>query len=160
MAKRLLRGVSFCPSEWCDQWKNPRFHLVPDFTRTYHCHKCAAPCEMVSDTFDYKGGQPFRQVRVEFDWDSVEHRYKQIAIVTNEDSEGIGVHTFRTAMIKTQQRALEVATARLSNLTYGDDAEQHFVLVNLDHSLEEVKRVCSLMRSQAVGEVTRTRAVV
>ncbi len=160
MAKRLLRGVSFCSTESCDQWKNPRFHLAPDFTRDYRCHKCGAPCEMVCDTFDYKGGQPFKQVRVEFDWDSVEHRYRQIAIVTNEASEGVGVHTFRTAMIKTQQRALEIATARLSNLACGDDVERHFVLVNLDHSLDEVKRVCSLMRSRAVGEVERTRAVV
>lgn len=157
---RLLRGVSFCLTEQCREWKIAKFYLAPDFTRVYYCHICGSPCEMVADTFDYTGGQPFKQVRVEFDYDSVEHRYRQIAIVTNEDSAGTGVHTFRTAMIKTQQRALEIATARLSNLACGDDAERHFVLVNLDHSLEEVKRVCSLMRARTVGEVAATQAVV
>ncbi len=147
MARPLLRGVSYCSTEECREWKAPRFHLsaVFDPDKPYYCHCCRTPCEMVVDSFDYTGGHPFRQVRVEFDYDSLEHRYRAVAIVTNHACEGIGVHTFRTAMIKTEKRALEIAECRLSNLSFGADADRCFALVNFDHPLEEVKRVCAQM---------------
>ncbi len=147
MAK-LARAVMLCTTPECREWKQGRFMLASQFLEVErYCACCGGPVDFVPDTFDYTGGQPYRQVRVEYDYDCIEHRYRAIAIVTNEDSEGIGVHTYRTAVVKTEKRALQIAESRLSNLCAGQDAAQYSLIIDFADSLEEIKRVCAAMTS-------------
>jgi len=138
---RMSRSVSYCVNPECDDAGSGRFHLGKVDPETY-CNICHQLSTIVPETFDYSGGQPYRQVRVEYDYFAPEARYRGLAIVTNEaipEAEG-GIHTFRSPLIKTPKRALTAAEHRLSNLSQGQQPDQLHTTVNFDKPFDEVKR--------------------
>ena len=137
---RLKRSVTYCMNETCDQWIKPRFHLGPILDAELLCCKCAGNAVIVSESFDYSGGNPCRQVRVEFNYCPLDERYLGLVIVTNEDLLEGGVYTFKTPLLKTQRRALQVAEERLSNLSLNQLADSLPAYINFDLPLEDVKR--------------------
>jgi hypothetical protein len=62
-------------------------------------------------------GTAFKEVRVEFNYDPIQKRFRDLAIVRDEAIWGRGsTYTLRSPLIKTEKRALSVAEAVLANL--------------------------------------------
>ena len=60
----------------------------------------------------------FREVRVEYDYDPIQKKYKCIAILADEGMDEGDVYTLFSPLIKTDKRALKVAEGLLATLSY------------------------------------------
>jgi len=96
---------------------------------------------------------PFKEVRVEFDYDLLEDKFRQLAIVRDESIWGTGnKYLLKSPLIKTEKRALKVAEAILGNLQRWDDMfdgegipnTREFV-ISWDDSLPEFTRKLAIV---------------
>jgi len=112
----MKRGVGYCENTNCGAYLKGVFLL--NHGDTFYCHLCReegwAEIEKGSFTGD---SDIFKEVRVEFNFDALHRVYTETAIVIDDSLPGThNVYTLRSALIKTEQRALRVAEAILSNL--------------------------------------------
>ncbi len=155
---RIRRGCGFCLSPECARQHQAQFLLGS--RDTFSCNVCNTSGLYVEETFDYILGQPYRQVRVEFDYDSHTREYRGLAIVTNEDipeGEG-GVHTYRSPLYKTPKRALQAAEHRLSNLTVGRDADGYEITISWDDPMPKYKAALREWQDRLVGTPEKVAA--
>jgi hypothetical protein len=85
----------------------------------FYCPRCRQPGFIVHERGIVRrnNGDPFKEVKVEFNYDPVGTRFREIAIVRDEAIWGRGSqYTLMSPLIKTEQRALKVAEAILANL--------------------------------------------
>lgn len=148
---RMQRGVGYCTTSNCSREYKANFLLGP--TAAFRCLECRTDGLFVPETFDYKRGQPYRQVRVEYDYDPALCKYRGLAIVTDESipEDRGGVHTFRSPLFKTSKRALDAAALRLSNLRAGLEPGGLLVLLDFDAPIEEFRAKLRAWESRLVA---------
>lgn len=143
----MKRGVGYCMDEECEEYTKGVFLL--NHGPRYFCNRCRVEGIIEAEHGSEKlpGDPIFREVRVNYDFDPIELRYRCTAIVRNDDIEVAerNVYTLSSPLIKTEKRGLKVAEATLSNLEYArlDGAmipkiTEH--IIQFDASSDEWKR--------------------
>jgi len=116
----------------------------------FKCTKCNSQTHVVGEVAQIlNDSKMFREVRVEFNYDPLALRYRDVALVRNEDEDlpkDANVLTVFSPLIKTDKRALRVAESYLAQMsltpaTKGDDVPHiRETLLNFDKPMNEVKR--------------------
>jgi hypothetical protein len=111
----------------------------------FYCPRCRHLGTVVKEVgkADINDTAPFKEVRVEFNYDPCSEKFREIAIVRDEAIWGTGSkYTLLSPLIKTEKRALKVAEAVLANLqryaelTGGDEIPRSTeVILNFDDDL-------------------------
>lgn len=149
----MQRGVGICRTPDCRDY-NKDVLLLENVPAKYICRQCMrhgiTSREMGSCLSPTN--MEFFQVRVEFNFHPVpgewEGKYRSLVIVTDETMRKDGnVYTLRSPLIRTEKRALEVATALLANLMTDPESalisengmrpKVHFI--DFDRPLDDVK---------------------
>jgi len=121
---KLTRAVGVCRNRECAEFNKDIFLINHngEFFVCPRCRKDGLYRPEVGETLN-KTSLDFYQVRVEFSYDPDRDFYRSVAIVTDESmpKEGGNIYTLKTALIRTEKRALEVATALLGNLMHADE---------------------------------------
>lgn len=119
---KLKRAVGICRTRDCQEFNKDVF--LVNHGEFFVCPKCRR-----GGLYKQEYGETlnttsldFYQVRVEFNYDPDQDRFRSVAIVTDESmpKEGGNVYTLKSALIRTDKRALELATALLGNLMHAD----------------------------------------
>lgn len=116
----LRRAVGYCKNAECEDLNKGVFLM--NHSETFHCPRCRKVGSVEPEEGSYTGtSDVFKEVRVEYNFDPVENKYRETAIVRDESLWGANnVYTLRSPLIKTENRALKVAEAILANLNrYG-----------------------------------------
>lgn len=96
----------------------------------------------------------FNEVRVEHNFDSLQKRYRSIAIVNDDSLAGIcNTYTLQSPLIQTENRALKVAEALLANLNRyrgnlieGEIPLTHEQTLSFDADLSVFTRQCRKLK--------------
>ena len=119
---KLDRAAGICRNRECEEFNKDVFLL--NHEGEFNCPRCRKTGLYLQEcnTTLNNHSLDFYQVRVEFNYDPNEDRFRGIAIVTDESvpKDGGNVYTLKSALIRTDKRALEVATALLGNLMHAD----------------------------------------
>jgi len=118
------RAIGYCENTDCEDYSKGVF-LINHGT-TFYCPKCRDTGKVVAEQGFIDGRQesPFKEVRVEFNFDPISHRFREIGIVRDDNVPDTGrTYTLLTPLIKTENRALKVAEAILSNLQCNVEVE-------------------------------------
>ena len=113
----MKRAVGYCNDTDCDDYAKGVFLL--NHGDIFYCPRCrntgtAVPERGINAPRD---SAPYKEVRVEFNYDPINKRFREIGIVRDESVWGSGsVYTLLSPLIKTEKRALKVAEAILANL--------------------------------------------
>lgn len=112
----MIRAVGFCKSEECEEAHKGVFLI--NHGREFFCPNCKSRGQIVQEEGYIKGtSNKFREVRIEFKYDSKEERYRGLAIVKDSVlGEEHSVYYFKSALISVSARALKVAEVMISNL--------------------------------------------
>lgn len=113
----MKRAVGYCENVDCEDYAKGVFLL--NHGDTFYCPRCREIGSVVLERGIHyvKDGAPFKEVRVEFNYDPINSRFKEIGIVRDESIWGTGgIYTLLSPLIKTEKRALKVAEAILANL--------------------------------------------
>lgn len=112
----MKRAVGYCMSTDCEDYAKGVFLL--NHGNTFYCPRCRGKGVIEGERGHYVGSTDiFKEVRVEFNYDPLQARYREIAIVRDESLWGrCNVYTMHSPLIKTEKRALKVAEAILANL--------------------------------------------
>lgn len=112
----MKRAVGYCETVKCEDYAKGVFLL--NHGNTFLCPRCRAEGSVVPERGSYTGTSGvFKEVRVEFCYCAVYHKYDAIAVVRDESLWGrCSTYVLQSPLIKTEQRALKVAEAVLSNL--------------------------------------------
>ena len=114
---RVQKAVGFCYNEFCDAKLKGTFLL--NHGPRFYCPSCRAEGETVSETTEVIAGanSKWKEVRVEFDYDPVDRRFRAVAIVKDNSILGQGnKFLFKSPLVKTEKRALVMAESFLANL--------------------------------------------
>lgn len=120
---RMRRGVGYCmnqgsgdDSEGCEDYAKGVFLL--NHGNKFPCPRCRVNGVVVKEmgiADDPEG--IFKEVRVEYNYDPIEVRYREVAIVRDDSIWGpSSTYTLMSPLIKTEKRALKVAESILANL--------------------------------------------
>jgi ribosomal protein S27AE len=143
----LKRGVGYCNSTECEDFAKGVFLL--NHGDTFYCPRCRVQGSVEKERGHYTGtSEIFKEVRVEYNFDPIQKRYQEIAIVRDESLWGRNnVYTLHSPLIKTERRALKVAEAILANLNrysglLGPDGVPRTteVVISFDEPKEELNR--------------------
>lgn len=113
----MKRAVGYCGDTDCEDYSKGVFLL--NHGETFYCPRCRKVGAVVAERgiSNQKDGAPFKEVRVEFNYDPINTRFREIGIVRDEAVWGSGsTYTLLSPLIKTEKRALKVAEAILANL--------------------------------------------
>lgn len=112
----MKRAVGYCNNTDCEDFAKGVFLL--NHGNTFYCPRCRAVGDIVPERGSYTGNTGiWKEVRVEFDYDSIQKKFKQIAIIRDESLLGeFNVYTLFSPLIKTETRALKVSEVILANL--------------------------------------------
>ncbi len=123
-ARVMKRGVGYCmntgslETEGCEEYAKGVFLL--NHGNNFYCPRCRHLGKVVKEVGQADRGDndaPFKEVRVEFNYDPCTGKFREIAIVRDEAIWGTGSkYTLLSPLIKTEKRALKVAEAVLANL--------------------------------------------
>ena len=151
---RMRRAVGYCTNIGGAADKNPG---CEDYAKgvfllncgdEFYCPRCRQLGFIVHERGIVRdnNGDPFKEVKVEFNYDPVGTRFREIAVVRDEAIEGRGSqYTLMSPLIKTEQRALKVAEAILANLqragNLGDDIPSTTeTIISFDVEVDEFAR--------------------
>ncbi len=121
----MKRGVGYCMNiggheePGCEDYAKGVFLL--NHGDKFYCPQCRHLGTVVKETGHVDRGEredaPFKEVRVEFNYDPTREKFLEIAIVRDEAIWGTGSkYTLLSPLIKTEKRALKVAESVLANL--------------------------------------------
>ena len=110
------RGVGYCENSNCQDYSKGIFVLTP--RNSFQCPRCAQPGFLELESGSYTGNSDiFKEVRVEYNFDPIQKRYRETAIVRDDSLEGeFNIYTLKSPLIKSENRGLKVAEAILANL--------------------------------------------
>lgn len=120
---QMVRGCGYCMNSECTDYKRESFLM--GHKGNFRCSSCTqfghSENEEGNTENDYS--LDFYQVRVEFNFDCIEKKYRGLAIVTDETMPKTGnVYMLCSPLIKAQKRALAVAENLLGRLMRADDS--------------------------------------
>ncbi len=112
----MKRGVGYCEFSACEDYAKGVFLL--NHGDTFSCPRCRQIGKIKTEHGFYSGATGiFKEVRVEYGYDSIRDTYRETAIVRDESLDARhNVYTLQSPLIKTEKRALKVAEAILANL--------------------------------------------
>ena len=113
---RLKRGVGYCQDSQCEEFGKGVFLL--NHEGAFFCPSCRLPGKVERERGFYTGNSDvFKEVRVEYNFDSSQDTYREVAIVQDVSLWGRNnIYTLQSPLIRTEKRALKVAEAILANL--------------------------------------------
>ena len=151
---RMKRGVGYCmnkgsgnDSEGCEDYAKGVFLL--NHGDRFSCPRCRIYGVVVKEKgFADDPDGIFKEVRVEYNYDPIEVRYREVAIVRDDAIWGpSSTYTLMSPLIKTEKRALKVAESILANLQrysgllLNDDIPRTTeIILSWDEDLPEFKR--------------------
>jgi hypothetical protein len=164
---KLRRAIGICRNHECEDYNKDVFLVNHgDFFTCPKCRKEGRYKLEVGETLN-RTSLDFYQVRVEFCYDPDSDSFKSIAIVTDESmpKEGGNVYTLKSALIRTDKRALQVAEALLGNLMLATEdifdgsgisrAKEH--LLYFDNPLELFKIELDLLAQELLSSRLRKK---
>lgn len=111
----MKRAVGYCTNTDCEDYSKGTFLL--NHGDKFFCSRCRVLGFIKKEEGDYtQVGEIFTEVRVEYNYSPVDDKYTEIAIVRDESLPEGNVYTLQSPLVKTQNRALKIAEAILSNL--------------------------------------------
>lgn len=119
----MRRGVGYCMNEGgilaegCEDFAKGVFLL--NHGKTFYCPRCRHQGLVLEEagSVDRRIGEPFKEVRVEYNYDPLTKTFREIAIVRDEAIPSVGSsYVLKSPLIKTEKRALKVAESILANL--------------------------------------------
>jgi ribosomal protein S27AE len=150
---RMNRAVGYCKNVECDDYSKGVFLL--NHGDRFYCPRCRELGFVEGERGHYSGDTPvFKEVRVEFNYDPIENKYREIGIVRDESLWGkCSTYTLVSPLIKTEKRALKVAESILANLNRfgignGDMPRTQETLLSFDDSPEDFARKCDALYHQ------------
>ena len=129
---RMNRGVGFCLQKECADYAKGVFLL--NHGDTFFCPRCRIQgfVEPERHTSVIRGAT-YKEVRVEYNYDSVRNVYREIAIVRDEALPGrCSTLVMYSPLIRTEKKALMTAQSLLASLQKGDDQPLSTTEVILD----------------------------
>lgn len=120
MTPRIKRSVGYCTAKECEDYMKGIFLL--NHGDTFYCPRCKHLGFVEPESGRSKGSLGiYKEVRIEYDYDPLQKKYRGLAIVRDESLWGeCNVFYFQSPLIRTEKRALKVAEATLSNLNIQD----------------------------------------
>lgn len=148
-ATKMVRAVGYCVFVQCEDFMKGTFLL--NHRGNFCCARCRTEGfqEMEHGFSADPVLLPYKTVRVEYNFDPTEMRYKDVAIIIDESIHGEGnTYTLITPLVKTDKRALKIAENMLANLNrysgviVGSDEipRQTDYLLDLDEPRAEFER--------------------
>ncbi len=167
--REMKRAVGYCENTDCEDYAKGVFLL--NHGEKFHCPRCRQLGAVMPEHGFYSGDSDiFKEVRVEFNYDPINGKFREIGIVRDESLWGrCNVYTLQSPLIKTEKRALKVAEAILANLNryrgllvQGEVPKTHEVLLSFDDTNEEFSRKLSHLAKEwensALAERNQRRA--
>jgi ribosomal protein S27AE len=113
---KIRRAVGYCENTECEEYTKGVFLL--NHGDTFYCPRCEKIGFIEPETGKIEGKCGiYKEVRVEYNYDPIEKRYRGIAIVRDESLWGQhDVYHIQSPLIKTEKRGMKVAEATLANL--------------------------------------------
>jgi hypothetical protein len=109
--------VLYCTNADCDEAHKGIFVFGGGATNPRYCPSCRLKLFAVMESTHCEGQAPYREARVQFNFDAAELRFRGLALVIDTTcSPDGGVFHLDTALIRTEKRALVVAESWLSKL--------------------------------------------
>lgn len=119
----LRRAVGICRNLACEEYNKCVFLL--NHENEFICSRCKhfGRSKLETGSTLNRTSLDFYQVRVEYAYDPNSDSFRSIAIVTDESmsKDGGNVYTLKSALIRTENRALQVAESLLGNLMNATD---------------------------------------
>lgn len=153
--KVMKRGVGYCENTDCEDYAKGVFLL--NHGDTFYCPRCRQLGRVERERGFHSGEAPFfSEVRVEFDFVLPSGKFVSTAIVRDESLPGGSVYTLRSPLIKTDKRALSVATALLGNLNLfgvnqGSNPSTALTVISLDEDLGKLKEKLARLAGRLEG---------
>jgi hypothetical protein len=150
-ATQMKRAIGYCKNSECEDHAKGIFLL--NHGDSFYCPRCREAGNVKPEYgFARDDSKIFKEVRVEFNYDAKEAKYKETAIVRDESIPGRhNVYTLQTPLVKTERRALKVAEAILSNLNrfgIGDGGvpKTTEVILSFDQSRDDFAVKCAQLK--------------
>ncbi len=113
----MNRAVGYCENTECEDYVKGVFLL--NHGDTFQCSRCRKFGPIEKERGFYEGdAYIFKEVRVEYNFDPINQKFLEIAVVRDESIQGpTNTYTLQSPLIKTENRALKVAESILANLS-------------------------------------------
>lgn len=151
--RQMKRAVGYCTKVECEDYAKGVFLL--NHGNTFYCPRCRELGKVQAESGQATGDKEiFKEVRVAFNYDPIEEKYRETAIVRDESLWGrCNVYTLQSPLIKTEKRALKVAEAILANLNRfglgnGGVPKTNETLISFDDSMEDFSRKCAQLQQE------------
>ncbi len=154
LGSKYNRAVGYCENTDCEDYAKGVFLL--NHGPVFPCPRCRAQGLVMPENGSYTTvSDIFKEVRIEYNYDPIARRYREIAIVRDESIMGThNVYELESPLIKTEKRALKVAESLLANLNspnglfdlqIGKVPRTTEHLLTLDHDREHFARDLDLL---------------
>ena len=112
----VKRGVGFCENVHCSFFAKGAFLI--NYLNDFSCPQCKQLGSVVKEKGFYTGkSNIFKEVRVEFNYDPINRKYREIAIIRDENIRGVqNIYILQSPLVKLAKRALRIAECILANL--------------------------------------------
>jgi hypothetical protein len=151
--REMKRAVGYCTKTECEDFSKGVFLL--NHGKTFYCPRCREQgYVMAEEGFASGTSEIFKEVRVEFNFDPLNDKFRETAIVRDESLWGRNnTYTLRSPLIKTEKRALKVAEAILANLNRfgigaGGVPKTSETLISFDDSPEVFAVKCAQLQRE------------
>jgi hypothetical protein len=152
-ARQMKRAVGYCIKIECEDYSKGVFLL--NHGKTFYCPRCREiGYVMAEEGFATGDKEIFKEVRVAFNYDPINDKFRETAIVRDESLWGrCNTYTLNSPLIKTEKRALKVAEAILANLNrfgIGDGGvpKTNETLISFDDSPEVFAVKCAQLQKE------------
>lgn len=160
------RGAGYCLNQECMEFGKGVFLL--NYGEDFYCPVCACLGIIMGEAGQFQNDSAcIRSVRVEFDYDAGQERYRSLAMIWDPELPEAGTNTYelRSPLIHTKDRALKTAEALLASLQRVSDIGEfrdkiprspEFIL-DLDKSRADFQRECEQLGRELCGAEQRRR---
>jgi hypothetical protein len=149
----MIRDIAWCINTGCKEFSKKK---LSSSEANWICSKCKLPGGYVKERAideDTHNGV-YKTVRVEFNYDVLERRYREIAIVDIPSLRSGGIYTQCNPFCSTEKRALDIGTTLICSLNCGskEDGVLGQTIISLDADREHFSAAL-----EALGEKLNER---
>lgn len=149
---KRVRGCGYCVNTECQHYLKQNFLNTPD---AFFCGTCKVKGLAALDSYEVLNSHPlFRQVRLEFNFDPAQKRYRGLAIVTDDSMVShANVFSLCIPTIGTEKLALTTAERVLNHLLATNDPSEvrYFYEDVLELSSSEFYRKLEFLDQKWIG---------